>query len=110
MSISPIDPAAAGVSMQGMREIKEIRGIEGEARTKRTDGDLADSFSQVFAEARSQEVNASEMAQKFANGDSSVGIHEVVIAAEKASVQVRYATTLKNKAVEAYRELMNTQV
>jgi flagellar hook-basal body complex protein FliE len=33
-----------------------------------------------------------------------------VIAAEKANVAVRYATTLKNKALEAYRELMNTQV
>jgi flagellar hook-basal body complex protein FliE len=34
----------------------------------------------------------------------------VVIASEKANIAVRYAVTLKNKALEAYRELMNTQV
>ena len=33
-----------------------------------------------------------------------------MIATEKANVALRFATTLKNKAVEAYRELMNTQV
>jgi flagellar hook-basal body complex protein FliE len=33
-----------------------------------------------------------------------------VIASEKASIAVRYAVTLKNKALEAYHELMNTQV
>jgi flagellar hook-basal body complex protein FliE len=33
-----------------------------------------------------------------------------MIAAEKASVSLRYATTLKNKLVDAYRELMSTPV
>jgi flagellar hook-basal body complex protein FliE len=39
-----------------------------------------------------------------------VGIHEVMIASEKASIELRYATTLKNKALEAYRDLMSTPV
>ena len=72
--------------------------------------DLAGSFGKALADARGLEDKASEAAQKFAAGDPSMGIHEVVIAAEKANIAVRYATTLKNKAVEAYRELMNTQV
>jgi len=33
-----------------------------------------------------------------------------MISTEKANISLRYATTLKNKAIEAYRELMNTQV
>jgi flagellar hook-basal body complex protein FliE len=72
--------------------------------------DLAESFGKALADARGLENQASDAAQRFASGDPSMGIHEVVIAAEKASIAVRYATTLKNKAVEAYRELMNTQV
>ncbi|MGN6109494.1 MAG: flagellar hook-basal body complex protein FliE [Kofleriaceae bacterium] len=94
--------------------IAEIRGIERAssteraARTDRTD--LGDAFGQALAEARVRETTATEAAQRFADGDPSIGIHEVMIAAEKASISVRYATTLKNKAVEAYRELMNTQV
>lgn len=72
--------------------------------------DLGSGFANALAEARELEATATTAAERFANGDQSVGIHEVMIATEKANIAVRYATTLKNKAVEAYRELMNTQV
>ena len=72
--------------------------------------DLAGSFVHSLAEARKTEAAAETASTKFANGDPSVGIHEVMIETEKASISLRYATTLKNKALEAYRELMNTQV
>jgi flagellar hook-basal body complex protein FliE len=68
------------------------------------------AFSNALSEARDAENTATQMSEKFANGDTSVGIHEVMIQTEKANIAVRYATTLKNKALEAYRELMNTQV
>lgn len=72
--------------------------------------DVASSFASALVEARDLETTANDAAERFANGDQSVGIHEVMIATEKANIAVRYATTLKNKAIEAYRELMNTQV
>ena len=37
------------------------------------------------------ERSADEASQRFAAGDPNVGIHEVMIAAEKASISVRYA-------------------
>ena len=67
-------------------------------------------FGSALADARALETDATKMAEKFANGDASVGIHEVMIASEKANLALRFATTLKNKAVEGYRELMNSQV
>jgi len=76
----------------------------------KTETDVAASFGKALADARGLEKQATDAAERFANGDPSMGIHEVIIATEKASIAVRYATTLKNKAVEAYRELMNTQV
>jgi flagellar hook-basal body complex protein FliE len=90
-----------------------ITGVEGAQPTKPAAGpqtDFGESFQKALGEARDAEQHANQSAVKFANGDPSVGIHEVVIASEKANIAVRYATTLKNKAVEAYRELMNTQV
>jgi flagellar hook-basal body complex protein FliE len=69
-----------------------------------------ETFAQVFSDARDYQAAASNAAERFAAGDPSVGIHEVMIASEKASVSLRYATTLKNKAIEAYHELMQTQV
>ena len=72
--------------------------------------DLASSFAKALSDARDYDQKATDAAEKFASGDPSMGIHEVMIATEKANIAVRYATTLKNKALEAYRELMNTQV
>lgn len=72
--------------------------------------DLGNAFTEALSEARSREGDATSAAERFANGDPTMGIHEVMIASEKANIAIRYATTLKNKAVEAYRELMNTQV
>jgi flagellar hook-basal body complex protein FliE len=77
-------------------------------------GDAAEAFSDALlgalGRASSAEKTADEAAQRFAAGDSEMGIHEVMIAAEKATIAVRFAVTLKNKAIEAYRELMNTQI
>ena len=88
--------------------IAPVAPVAPETKVEKTD--LAEAFGKALKDARGLEDKASEAAQKFAAGDPSMGIHEVVIAAEKANIAVRYATTLKNKAVEAYRELMNTQV
>jgi flagellar hook-basal body complex protein FliE len=84
----------------------EIKPVEQTPKS----ADIGPTFGSVLTDARKLENDATDAAQKFANGDPGMGIHEVVIAAEKANLAVRYATTLKNKAVEAYRELMNTQV
>ncbi|MBX3155942.1 MAG: flagellar hook-basal body complex protein FliE [Deltaproteobacteria bacterium] len=88
--------------------IQGIAPVEHGPRTSKTD--LGDAFAQALSDARGLEKDATGQAERFAQGDPSVGIHEVVIASEKANIAVRYATTLKNKALDAYRELMNTQV
>jgi flagellar hook-basal body complex protein FliE len=73
-------------------------------------GDLATSFAKAFDDARTYQTDATKATERFAAGDPTMGIHEVMIASEKANVSLRYAVTLKNKCIEAYRELMNTQV
>ena len=87
----------------------------GAARPARTEGtargpDFGDVLMDAVGSASASEKAASDASSRFAAGDPNVGIHEVMIAAEKANIAVRYATTLKNKLLDAYRELMNTQV
>jgi len=72
--------------------------------------DFGDALLGAVDQASGAERAADQAATKFAAGDPAIGIHEVMIASEKANIAVRYATTLKNKLVDAYRELMNTQV
>ena len=97
-SIGPIQPVGVPLS------------VERPGAARASGSDFGSALSDAIARARASETTATEAAQGFANGDPSVGIHEVVIASEKANISLRYATTLKNKLLDAYRELMNTQV
>lgn len=99
MSIAPLPP--------GMSPVAPIAQVPTEPKVS---GSTEVDFGSVLADARELETKANKVAEGFANGDATVGIHEVMIASEKANVSLRFATTLKNKALEAYRELMNTQV
>ena len=69
-----------------------------------------DVLTDAMGEARRLERTSEDMSERFGAGDPSIGIHEVVIASEKASIALRFAVTLKNRALEAYRELMSTQI
>jgi flagellar hook-basal body complex protein FliE len=103
MSISSI--GATGIQPPQLQSLDEL------ARPQRKDQlDLGGSFAHALEQAHASENTATDSAEKFAKGDPGMGIHEVMIASEKANIAIRYATTLKNKALEAYKELMNTQV
>ncbi len=80
-----------------------------ERRPREANG-FAALLDQAVGQAEQHERAATAAADGFAAGDPTIGIHETMIAAEKASVSLRYATTLKNKLVDAYRELMSTPV
>ncbi len=113
-AIAPVaTPPAGFAEMQDLREVRGFREIQRPEpldRTAEANPDLVASFADALARARTQELESSEAAKRFADGDPGIGIHEVMIASEKTSLAVRYVTTLKNKVVESYRELMNTQV
>jgi flagellar hook-basal body complex protein FliE len=98
MSVAPINnlPQIAPISP----DPKGVTGAQGKGP----------DFGSALADARALETKATQTADQFANGDQTIGIHEVMIQSEKANVALKFATTLKNKAIEAYKELMNTQV
>ena len=81
---------------------------ESKGLIEREGGSFSDVLSAALSGAHADEEKAADVAEKFANGDPAVGLHETIIAAEKASISVRYAVSLKNKLLESYRELMNT--
>lgn len=93
-------------------ELSQAAGIEPSRAnpTRAADPGFATTLSDAIDQARASERAAVTASAGFAAGDPAVGIHEVVIAAEEANISLRYATTLKNKVLEAYRELMSTQV
>ena len=84
--------------------------LTAERRTQSAEPGFSGILTDAVNEAAQAEQSANDAAQRFADGDSRVGIHEVVILAEKANISLRFAVAIKNRVLDAYRELMNTQV
>ena len=76
-------------------------------------GNFLDSISQGIGnglESVNQKVNAADKAQEaFAMGED-VSVHDVMIAAEKASLSLQMAMQLRNKLVGAYNEIKELRV
>lgn len=65
-------------------------------------GEMVDKVNQTQSEA-------DKAVQKLATGESK-GLHEVMIAVEKSSISFQFLTQVRNKAVEAYQEIMRMPV
>ncbi|MDO3385063.1 flagellar hook-basal body complex protein FliE [Gilvimarinus sp. SDUM040013] len=71
-------------------------------------------FSEVMANAVNSvndvQQHAGNLAEAYQKGDPSVDITDVMIASQKASVSFEAAVQVRNKLVEAYRDIMNMPI
>ena len=69
-------------------------------------GALKASLDQVSA----AQNKATAMGQRFAMGDDSVNLSDVMINMQKASIGFQATVQVRNKLVSAYQDIMNMQV
>jgi flagellar hook-basal body complex protein FliE len=71
-------------------------------------------FSAALKSALNQindyQSKSEELGKKFALGDNSVGLSDVMMAGQKASISLQSALQVRNKLVSAYQSIMNMQV
>jgi len=74
---------------------------------------VTEGFTQVFGDAISKVNDLQKQSDvaigKLATGESK-GLHEVMIAMEKSSISFQFLTQVRNKALDAYHEIMRMQV
>lgn len=75
-----------------------------------------DSFSSVLASAMNMVSEANELRNtadaeeiRFALGEAE-NTHDLLIAETKALTAMQYTTAVRDKALEAYKEIMNMQI
>lgn len=71
------------------------------------------SFKDYLKEALNKvnelQINADNYKKLLATGEVE-NLHDVTIAAEKANIGLLFITSVRNKVVEAYREIMRMQI
>ncbi|MFB9987638.1 flagellar hook-basal body complex protein FliE [Bacillus benzoevorans] len=66
---------------------------------------LKDSIEKV----NQTQIESDKLTEKLISGQE-VDLHQVMIAAQKASITTQLTLEIRNKAVEAYQEMMRMQV
>ena len=76
----------------------------------------AESFDNILAtamnmvkETNNYQNNAEKEEIKFALGEST-NTHELLVAQEKANIALSYAVAVRDKVIDAYKEIMNMQI
>lgn len=102
--------------LSNIRQLRE--GFDGQQQVsgsvQRVDGHPAASFQDTLSEAISM-VNTDMQASKelktsFDLGDPRVTLEQVTIASQKASIGFEAMVQVRNKLVEAYKEIMSMPV
>lgn len=70
---------------------------------------FATTLKEALANVNTQQLHSDTMTEKLING-GNVDLHEVMIASQKASITLSATMEVRNKAVEAYQEIMRMSV
>lgn len=70
---------------------------------------FGDTIKSAVDKVNEMQNNADQLANKLASGDS-VEIHQAMIAMSKAGTALQFTAQVRNKVIEAYQEIMRTQV
>ncbi|WP_430459801.1 flagellar hook-basal body complex protein FliE [Thalassolituus sp. LLYu03] len=95
--------------------VDSVRRIQQETQSTAIRGDnTVPDFQSMFKNAidsvnENQKV-AADLATRFEQGDTSIDLPEVMIALQKSSVSFQAMTQVRNKLVEAYKDVMNMPV
>lgn len=85
------------------------QSIPTSSRKQENEGDFVTTLEQAWHRL-DQEVKAADRASEAFAAGSGGDVHEVMILAEKADLSFRLAAAVRNKLLEAYREIMRIQV
>jgi flagellar hook-basal body complex protein FliE len=87
-------------------------GNVGPIQTEKVAGkvDFADALKASLDQVSDTQNKAEALTQRFALGDDSVNLSDVMISMQKASISFQATVQVRNKVVSAYQDIMNMQV
>ena len=72
--------------------------------------EFSDALKTALDSVNAALVKSSEMGKRFAMGDDSVSLSDLMITMQKSSINFQAAIQVRNKLVTAYHDIMNMQV
>ena len=102
--------AQAG-STQELQPRSDVEAVlRGASVEKTATPDFSEMFSNAVNSVNETQKTSAAMAVAYENGDPSVSLSQVMVASQKASVSFEAMTEVRNKLVEAYKDVMNMPI
>lgn len=80
-----------------------------QTKTKNQNDSMTGTFEQLLEET-DRNLRSADQAVMKANTGGKVDLHEMMISMEKADISLRLLVQVRNKAIDAYQEIMRMQV
>lgn len=101
------------MAIQSVSLFQPMRSVAETNKVQPTPYEAQQSFASTLKDAISkineQQIQSDALTNKLITG-GDVELHEVMIAAQKATITLNAAIEIRNKAVEAYQEMMRMQI
>lgn len=85
----------------------QAQGLETPQAPRGPGQDFADLLKQSVDKVNTAQGEAKALTEAFETGDKDADLGQVMVALQKASVSFQAMTQVRNKLVEAYRDVMN---
>ena len=69
--------------------------------------EFSDALKTALESVNDSQVKAADMGKKFAMGDDSVSLSDMMIAMQKSSINFQAAIQVRNKLLSSYHEILN---
>lgn len=97
-------------SLEGIRtDARKMEGGGQKPAPKQGEGSFAHELEKGIKAVNANQVNADRMATELASGKTG-NIHETMLAATQAELSFNLMVQVRNKALEAYNEIMRMPV
>ena len=99
---------------QVLSQMRAMQAMASNESLSSTEANATAPFSELMSQSIDQVNNSMQeskaTAARFESGDPSVSLAEVMINAQKASIQFSGMTEVRNKLLTAYKDVMNMPV
>ena len=97
-------------NLSGLSRIQSVDRLPAAISIKEEgESDFLGLLKQAVSTTNQLQINADGKSREFLAGETR-DVHETMIALEKADLAFRFITQVRNKAVEAYREIIRMQL
>lgn len=109
--MDPIDTQSLMLQMRSLASQAQANPVAGVSEAAQSGQGKAANFAELLSESiqavNTEQHKSADMKKAFERGDLDVELSEVMVQAQKASLSFQAMTQVRNKLVEAYKEVIN---